>query len=75
MTQWDFSSPSRSPERLRCPTRHRALHQGGSALRRDGAQKASEIRGPDLAGVVADANAAGLANGELPIDPIPGLDT
>ncbi|MCW2979957.1 MAG: hypothetical protein JWO14_1684 [Solirubrobacterales bacterium] len=29
-----------------------------------------ELSGPDLDGVIADANAVG----ELPIDPIPGLD-
>lgn len=39
-----------------------------------------EIRGPDLVGVVSDANRLDLeklevANGELPIDPIPGLDS
>lgn len=47
----------------------------------------SEIRGPDLAGVVGfkrladrgqdrvDLEKLENANGELPIDPIPGLDT
>jgi hypothetical protein len=39
----------------------------------------SEPSGPDLAGVVAAAEAVGLPyvviHGPLPIDPIPGLDS